>query len=129
MFTKTQPNSQRITSVNPTTFKYKYDFKILSQVLPDIFRINQRFRKQIWGNIFPKTVEELGGANHFYFKAEKVDSEINWVMAQVLLNKESIRVFVKKRDTVFNNILLGNYEIAEKELESVRKEFGFSVWY
>lgn len=111
------------------SFKNKYDYNVLSDNLPELFKIDKRLMRLIWGNMFPDSLEDLGTTNQYYFRALDERAEINWVMVQVAKNKKKICSYIGYRDRIFNYILLGEYDNAENELEECKKELGVSVWY
>ena len=41
--------------------------------------------KAIWGECYPKTIEKLGGARHYFFKAEDFRKEMNWFCVLVCI--------------------------------------------
>lgn len=87
-------------------------------------------KKIIWGNVLPKTIEELGvGGNCYFFKPESLDNEINWILHELKPYKEQLLYFVQMRDEVERSILVGDYLTAEKYLNSSLKQLGYSVWY
>lgn len=83
----------------------------------------------IWGECYPTSVEKIGGKGHYFYKAEDFRKEINWLCLLVKHEAYKLVKYVAKRDEVEKLILLGKLEQAESILESVRKDFGYSVWY
>lgn len=102
----------------------------ICRVLPRLFKSVPYMKKIIWGNVLPKTIEELGvGGNCYFFKPESLDNEINWILHELKPYKEQLLYFVQMRDEVERSILVGDYLTAEKYLNSSLKQLGYSVWY
>lgn len=102
----------------------------ISNVLPRLFKDVPYMKNLIWGNVLPKTIEELGvGGNCFFFKPQSLDNEINWILHELKPFKEQLSHFVQIRDEVERSILIGDYIIAEKILNDSLKQIGYSVWH
>ena len=85
--------------------------------------------KAIWGECYPKTIEKLGGARHYFFKAEDFRKEMNWFYVLVSLESKMISKYIQRRDEIEKLILLGQLSRAEFVLDETLKEFGYSAWY
>ena len=102
----------------------------ISSALPRLFKSVPYMEKIIWGNVLPKTIEELGvGGNCYFFKPESLDHEIDWVLHELKSHKEQLSHFVQIRNEVERCILIGDYVTAENALNNSLKQIGYSVWY
>ena len=88
-----------------------------------------KIKSAIWGERYPKTIEQIGGTKHYFFKAKDFRREMNWLSVQISLEAKKISDYVHKRDEVERLILLGQLSQAESALENILKDFGYSVWY
>ena len=111
------------------SFKNELDYCQLSENLPIIFSIHPKLKGLIWGELFPHELSNLGTSNHYYFRAQSEQSEMEWVLVQLVKNRKKIESFVTLRDRVYEYILLGDYQRAESALDDIRQDLGLSVWY
>ena len=88
-----------------------------------------KIKSAIWGERYPKSIEQIGGTKHYFFKAKDFRREMNWLSVQISLEAKKISDYVHKRDEVERLILLGQLSQAESALENILKDFGYSVWY
>lgn len=109
-------------------FKKDLSFHELMVSLPEIIKINHRFKKIIWGNLFPKDYNELGVGNNYYFRSHGTYYELNWILVQVAKNRKELKAILNSRDTIYNFIALGEYDKAKNEIREVEKLYGVSVW-
>ena len=120
--------SKQKISETMNQFKKELDFNELLMVLPELMKIDSRFKYLIWGNLFPKDYTQLGVGNNYYYRSEGVIFEINWLLVQIAKNKNKLREFVKCRDTVYKYLALGDFDRAEYEIQEIENSFGVSVW-
>ncbi len=109
-------------------FKRELDYAELVESLPEIMRIDSRFKRLIWGNLFPKDYKELGVGNNYYYRSDGVIYEINWIIIQIAKHKESISSFIQSRDLVYTYLALGDYDRVEYEIRKLEEDLGVSVW-
>lgn len=121
--------SPKTIATTMNAFKYELNYNQLAENLPNIFSIHPKMKRLIWGDLFPQDLATLGSSNHYYFMATSESSEMEWVMVQMAKNRKQIEQFVSLRDSVYEKILLGDYNRAESALEDVKQELGLSVWY
>lgn len=120
--------SKQKISETMNQFKKELDFDELQMALPEIMKIDTRFKHLIWGNLFPKDYTQLGVGNNFYYRSEGVVFEMNWILAQIAKNKTKLREFIKSRDIIYKYIALGDFDRAEYEIIEIENNFGVSVW-
>lgn len=104
-------------------------FKELDEIVYSPYAKIHRIHDVIWGECYPKSVDKIGGKEHYFYKAENFRKEICWLSILVKHESEKLSSYVIKRDEIEKLILLGKFEQAECLLESVREELGYSVWY
>lgn len=109
--------------------KNSVDYTILAQSLLDLFKTTPAYIRMVWGNQFPKSIEELGDGNGYFFKPESLINEINWIYIQISKNKHKLQLYVIKRNAIERLILLAKYDEAMTLLEESVKELGYSIWY
>lgn len=109
-------------------FKKELDYDELMMALPEIMKIDTRFKQLIWGNLFPKDYTQLGVGNNYYYRSEGVIFEMNWLLVQIAKNKKKLGGFVKDRDSVYKCIALGDFDRAEYEVIEIEKTYGVSIW-
>ena len=126
-FLKGGLSKQRI-SETMDRFKKELDYSELMMALPEIMKIDTRFKQLIWGNLFPKDYTQLGVGNNYYYRSEGVIFEMNWLLVQIAKNKKKLGEFVKDRDSVYKHIALGAFDRAEYEVIEIEKKYGISVW-
>lgn len=101
----------------------------VSSVLLQLFRSLPAYERLIYGNLFPKTIEQLGlGTTHFY-RPENLENELYWLLIPIRHHKAQLRKFVSLRDEVANHIIQGDYDRALEELNASVSHLGFSIWY
>lgn len=120
--------SKQKISETMDVFKKELDYNELSMVLPEIMKIDTRFKYLIWGNLFPKDYTQLGVGNNYYYRSKGTIFEINWLLVQIAKNKKKLGAFVKDRDKVYKCIALGDFDRAEYEVLEIEKNYGISVW-
>lgn len=120
--------SKNTVSQTANQLKNGYDYSELMSALPEIMKIDSRFKKLIWGNLFPKSYAELGVGNNYYFRSEGVINELNWILLQIAKHKTQIETFVLARDSIFRYLVLGDYKRAEYEIRKLEEDIGVSVW-
>ena len=101
----------------------------LNQAFEQLFRTSDKYKRLLWGNLFPHTVGELGEGNSYFFRSQSVFSDINWVYVQVKNYKKEISDFIAYRDEVERFILLGYFDAALASLDKLKSKLGVSVWY
>lgn len=109
-------------------FKKELSYNELSIALPEIMKIDTRFKQMIWGYLFPKDYTQLGVGNNYYYRSEGVVYEMNWLLVQIAKNKKKLGAFVMDRNSVYNHIALGAFDIAEYEVGEIERIYGVSVW-
>ena len=109
--------------------KNSIDCTILAQSLLNLFKTTPAYIRMVWGNLFPKSIEELGDGNGYFFKPESLINEINWIYIQISKNKHKLKFYVNRRNAIERLILLAQYDEAMALLEESVKELGYSIWY
>lgn len=112
------------------TLKYTADNELINLTMRDVFKGYPLLYNTIWGNMVPKQIKDLGtGWNRYFYKPQSIEIEINWVLQCLKKHKNILIQFVRLRDEVEKNILLGEYSQAEELLAKSLKSIGYSVWY
>ncbi|NLI35243.1 MAG: hypothetical protein GX416_01820 [Bacteroidales bacterium] len=109
--------------------KYCISGSVLSQSLDSLFKTSTYYKDILWGNLFPKTVSELGEGNSYFFKSENILGDFSWLYILVSKNHSAISEYVIFRDQIEKDILLGYYDNALLLLDNIKRKFGFSIWY
>ncbi len=109
-------------------FKKDLSYHELMVSLPEIIKINPRFKYFVWGNLFPKDYNELGVGNNYYFRSHGAFYELNWILIQVAKHRRELKAILNGRDNIYNFITLGEYDKAKYELREIEKLYGVSVW-
>lgn len=109
-------------------FKKDFDYHELMDALPAIMQIDPRFKKFIWGNLFPKDYLELGVGNNYYFRSQGVFYELNWILVQVAKHKKELKAILESRDKIYNYLTIGDYNRTDYELRELENSYGVSVW-
>ena len=109
-------------------FKRELDYGELVESLPEIMKIDPRFKRLIWGNLFPKDYNELGVGNNYFYRSDGVSYEINWIIIQIAKHKEYVSSFIQSRDLIYKYLALGDCDRVEYEIRKVEEELGVSVW-
>mgnify|MGYP001417695265 FL=1 len=112
-----------------SNIKYNIYSPIVSQALDSLFKISTSYSKIMFGNIFPKTVSELGEGNSYFFKSENILSDFDWLYIQISKNSSALSEFVNLRTQIEKDILLGHYDIALMTLDRIKSRLGLSIWY
>ena len=120
--------SKRKISETMDRFKKELDYEELMIALPEIMKLDSRFKQLIWGNLFPKDYTQLGVGNNYYYRSEGIVCEMNWLLVQIAKNKKKLEAFVKDRDSFYNYIALGAFDRAEYEVGEIERIYGISIW-
>ena len=107
-----------------------------SQSYEDISLASQRLRQLgvpvdylLFGSQWPKEIRDLGKCNECYFFTNSIESEISWLLYQIKTNKRQLNEYILSRLELERHILLGDYDKAERILEEVKENLGYSIWY
>lgn len=115
-----------------STFCDVIDF--LDKNLPKTF---QTYSSCFFGNPLPQSYQVLGKVIRFpFFKDNgkktfaipEFQSEINWTLIGIRKYVYQINLFLTYREFYERELLLGNYQEAEKYLDKIEKEVCFSLW-
>lgn len=109
--------------------KNNEDFDITTQIISEIIRIIPQFEKRCWGNMLPKTINELGKEKVYFYKPKSLKNEINWTILGVKQHIGIVNKFIEYRSIFEHQVLLGEYNKALETLDSVEKEIGVSIWF
>ncbi|TAH19870.1 MAG: hypothetical protein EAZ08_07335 [Cytophagales bacterium] len=95
------------------------------------------YKNLLFGNPLPDSYEILGDTNFFPFFWEsgkekfpipKFQSEVNWVLIGIRKYAYQINLFLTYKELYERELLLGNYQEAEKYLDKIENEVCFSLW-
>lgn len=89
--------------------------------------IPENFRELMFGNALPKSYKELGKCD-FSYTTEHFINEINWTLISIRKYAYQINLFLVYKELYETNLLLGDYEEAEKYLDKIEQEICFSLW-
>lgn len=109
--------------------KNNEDFDITTQIISEIIRIIPQFEKRCWGNMLPKTINELGKEKVYFYKPKSLKNEINWTILGIKQHIGIVNKFIEYRSIFEHQVLLGEYNKALETLDSVEKEIGVSIWF
>ncbi|MBD3583601.1 tetratricopeptide repeat protein [Flavobacterium selenitireducens] len=117
---------KRPSSLN--TLKNLLDFDNLSDVTDSLSKFISPTNFSIYGNAFPKTLDVLG-KGEMLFKPISLENEFKWTFLSIRKFSKQISLFLIFKIEFEKFFLLGDYESAEKTLENILGEFGYSIWY
>ena len=101
----------------------------VSSSLLQLFRTLPAYERLIYGNLIPKTIEQLGlGTTHFYIP-ESLENELYWLLIPIRHHKAQMLEFIALRDSVYDLIMLGKYDEAIDKLNTSVKHLGYSMWF
>lgn len=104
--------------------------ELITTALKNLNRTAPTARNVILGNGKPETIEALGtGKNCYFFKPVSVENEINWAIQCLKPYKDLLAAYIQVRDEVETLILKGEFEAADRILDSSINDFGQTVWY
>lgn len=104
--------------------------ELITKALKNLNRTTPTARNVIFGNGKPETIEALGtGKNCYFFKPVSVENEINWAIQCLRPYKDLIAAYIQVRDEVEALILKGEFDAADRILDSSIIDLGQSVWY
>jgi len=109
--------------------KNNEDFNVTTQIVSETLKTIPQFEKRYWGNMIPKTINELGKEKVYFYKPQSLKNEINWIILGIKQHIEIIKKFIKYRKTFEHQVLLGEYHKALETLDTVEKEIGVSIWF
>lgn len=101
-----------------------YAYRTLNNLIKNV----PVMEKMVYGNIFPKTVRELGCGVRYFYKPESLDNEIEWLLNLFKNHTEEICGFISIRDRFEKAFLLGRFDNAISILEECNT-YGVSLWY
>jgi hypothetical protein len=110
------------------TLKNNLDFKNLCLLADGISTAFKPLNFSIYGNSLPKTIEELGKGDTLY-KPEAEENEIKWLLLSIRKFSKELSLFLILKKDFEKNFLQGNYKKAEKILETIAIDIGYSLWY
>lgn len=88
--------------------KNSANYQAISVVSRDLCHLSPYYKRLIYGNLFPKSYNELGVCNPYFIRPESIENEIRWVIHQIQKHGNAILHFSKTRESVETKILLGN---------------------
>lgn len=104
--------------------------ELISSALKNLTKTVPSARNVILGNGKPEKIEDLGtGKNCYFFKPLSIENEVNWVIQCLKQYQNLLPLYIQVRDEVEDLILKGDFDAAERILDSSIKDFGHSVWY
>jgi hypothetical protein len=104
------------------------DFNEIIQVVSEITQIVPQFEKRCWGNLLPKSIEDLGKEKMYFYKPISLRSEINWTILGIKQHIDVIKDFLSYKKIFEHQVLLGEYHEALETLDLVEKRLGVSIW-
>jgi hypothetical protein len=111
-----------------TSLKNWDDKTFAYNTLNDLIKNLPIMEKMVYGNLFPKTVCDLGCGVRYFYKPESLDNEIDWLLNLFKNHIDEICVFISIRDRFENYFLQGKFDKAMAVLEE-GKTLGQSIWY
>lgn len=103
---------------------------LIYETLKNIIKITPSVRNVILGNGKPEIIEDLGtGKNCYFFKPISVENEINWAIHCLKQYQNLLPLYINVRDKIETLILKGDFDEADRILDSSIKDLGHSVWY
>ena len=109
--------------------KYKVTGPVLSQSLESLFKVSSHYKSLLWGNLFPKDIDELGEGNSYFFRSENILGDFNWLYILVSKHHNVLSEYVSIRDQIEKSVISGYYDEALSILEKAKHRFGVSIWY
>ncbi len=111
------------------SLKNTVDSATVFAIYNDMHSFSTVYDKYFFGNLFPKSIEELGCGNGYFFKPKSISNEISWLFVQISIYREKLQSYTEIRNSVERNILLGYYDEAIELLDKSIELFGYSIWY
>lgn len=104
-------------------------YNTIIDIVTEITRTTPTLEKRFWGNMLPKTINDLGKESVYFYKPRSLRSEINWIILGVKRNLNIINKFIIYKDDFEHKVLLGKYEDGLEILDKIEKEIGSSIWF
>ncbi len=109
--------------------KYKVTAPVLLQSLESLFKFSSHYKSLLWGNLFPKDIDELGEGNSYFIPSENILGDFNWLYILVSKHHNILSEYVSIRDHIEKSVISGYYDEALSLLEKAKLRFGVSIWY
>lgn len=109
--------------------KYSVANSVLLQSLESIFKVSSHYKNLLWGNLFPKNIDELGEGNSYFFRSENILGDFNWLYILVSKHNKDLSEYVLLRDQIEKSVVGGYYDDALLLLDKAKRRFGVSIWY
>ncbi len=119
--------TQKVGSLNEFAFfklKTLFDFNDKCIVADNI---SEKYHKNIYGNVTPKNIEELGESDYIN-ESNILEDELNWFFLTLRKYEEKVINFINLKIEFDNKILLGEYKKAFEILTKIEDEVCFSLW-
>ncbi len=101
----------------------------VSSFLLQLFKDLPAYERLVYGNVFPQKVEELGLGIKRFYRPEKLENELYWLLIPIRHHKQQMLQFITLRTDIENLLMLGYYDEALEKLNDSVKELGYSVWH
>lgn len=101
----------------------------VSSVLLQLFRSLPAYERLIYGNVFPRTIDQLGLGTTYFYIPESLENELYWLLIPIRHHKAQILEFIELRDAIYDYIMLGQYDVAIEKLNASVKHLGYSMWF
>lgn len=104
------------------------EFNDLCEVTETLSKTVKPLNFTIFGNPFPKSLEELG-KGEMLFRPLSLENEFKWTFISIRKYCSKISLFLLLKNDFEKYFLVGDYSNAEKTLETILIETGYSIWY
>ncbi|KGO85900.1 hypothetical protein Q765_13790 [Flavobacterium rivuli WB 3.3-2 = DSM 21788] len=104
------------------------EFDDLCEVTETVSKAVLPLKFSVYGNSFPQLLEDLG-KGEMLFKPLSLENEFKWTFISIRKFSKKISLFLVLKNNFENYFLLGDYMSAEKTLETILVETGYSIWY
>lgn len=112
-----------------THYRQILDHALIVDIVDSLRKRSLIYEKYMFGNLFPKNAEEIGGFEELYIKPKDIEGEIFWISLQIRLYKDEIKYFISQKQLFENYFLHGRYNESLEVLQNIKKTLGVSVWY
>ena len=117
---------KRAFAINQT--KNLLEFNDLCEVSETLSKSIKPLNFTFFGNPFPETLEEFG-KGEMLFRPLTLENEFKWTFISIRKFSKQISIFLILKKDFEKLFLLGDYINAESKLNTILKEFGYSIWY
>ena len=90
--------------------------------------IPKKLQGVLLGNPLPSDYEFLGNIPEIPYLGEDLGAELNSCLLSIRKYHHEINLFLTYKNEFETNLLIGNYEVAEKYISKVEKEICYSLW-